>query len=348
MGTNTYNGHPPKQIIDNMVKPYFMEFDSSTSKAKYLDNVMFTFVTGRRHPISIDISSDTMTKDNFESALSIAKIQLSNVTDLKWSDSVLSIDSNTFEDMSRLSSVIGPYESQTKLPSDLFLNMPAIQNVEIFQDAQLSANFDLDSAGMEALAKISYAAVILSSESARSALSTYMSVYAIHQLFDGILSREWLDETYPLYFIDVSPRSRMLRGGTNTPFGKLSFNGMDFGPSLNTGFGSMAGSLLAGTFGLGDPPYTVESPHLDYDNKEGDLIISSPIKMSDGEGNEIEIDQDIQITLSPGDGPYADVTIHVDLPITTILGARIAQGLLNLKSKSKLHIAPNPMGNPNH
>jgi len=109
MGTDIYNGYPPKQIIDSMIKPYFMEFDSSTSKAKYLDNVMFTFITGQRHPISIDISSDTLTKDNFESALSTAKIQLSTVTDLKWSNSVLSIDSNTFEDMSRLSSVIGPY-----------------------------------------------------------------------------------------------------------------------------------------------------------------------------------------------------------------------------------------------
>lgn len=177
---------------------------------------------------------------------------------------------------------------------------------------------------METLAKISYAGIILSSESARSALSTHMSVYEIHQLFQGILSREWLDETYPMYFIDVLHRSRMLRGGTSTQFGKLSFNGMDFGPSLDTSFGNMAGSLLAGTFGLGDPPYAIESPNTSYDNKEGSLIMLSPIKISDSEGNEVEIDQDIEITLSPGDGPYADVTIHIDLPTTAIPGARIA------------------------
>ena len=74
MGINVYEGHPPKHVVDVAVKPYFMEYDLSAKKTKYLDNVMFVFADEQRLPISIDISSDIMTKSTFENALAEAGV----------------------------------------------------------------------------------------------------------------------------------------------------------------------------------------------------------------------------------------------------------------------------------
>lgn len=347
MGINVYEGHPPKHVVDAAVKPYFMEYDLSAKKTKYLDNVMFVFAEEQRLPISIDISSDIMTKSTFENALTEAGVNAQNVTDLKWSNSVLAIDSNAFEDMSKLSSIIGPYNSNTSIPSDLLLHMPAIQNVEIFQDAQLSVGFSLDSEAMNLVAKVAYAAAVLSSESFRNALLKQYSPYQMHQLLNDVLSQECLNRLFPIIAIDTGTTYGMLKGPSiDTQYGKLSFNDVDFGPNLAGGFGSLAGNLFGGTFGSfglgGGPPYSFNVDTMTFDRKNLTLTLSKPVKIKDGEGNEVEIDSELTIEVNPPeeDGPYADITIYIDLPPIVEAAGRVVAGFINAKSHSKIHLAP--------
>ena len=347
MGINVYEGHPPKHVVDAAVKPYFMEYDLSAKKTKYLDNVMFVFAEEQRLPISIDISSDTMTKSTFENALTEAGVNAQNVTDLKWSNSVLAIDSNAFEDMSKLSSIIGPYNSNTSIPSDLLLHMPAIQNVEIFQDAQLSVGFSLDSEAMNLVAKVAYAAAVLSSESFRNALLEQYSPYQMHQLLNDVLSQECLNRLFPIIAIDTGTTYGMLKGPSiDTQYGKLSFNDVDFGPNLAGGFIPFAADVFGGTFGSfglgGGPPYKIHVENVDVKDDPPTITLSKPVKIKDSEGNEVEIDSELTIEVHPPeeDGPYADITIYIDLPPIVEAAGRVVAGFINAKSHSKIHLAP--------
>ena len=139
----------------------------------------------------------------------------------------------------------------------------------------------------------------------------------------------------------------MLKGPSiDTQYGKLSFNDVDFGPNLAGGFGSLAGNLFGGTFGSfglgGGPPYSFNVDHMDITLKPPKVHMSKPVKIKDGEGNEVEIDSELTIEVTPPeeDGPYADITIYVDLPPIVETAGRVVAGFINAKSHSKIHLAP--------
>ena len=79
-----------------------------------------------------------------------------------------------------------------------------------------------------------------------------------------------------------------------------------------------------------------------FDRKNLTLTLSKPVKIKDGEGNEVEIDSELTIEVNPPeeDGPYADITIYIDLPPIVEAAGRVVAGFINAKSHSKIHLAP--------